>query len=159
MSKQKIVLFDIDYTLFDTDYFKKTNLQTHRIYDEVEDVLHELSQIALLGIFSEGELVFQQTKLEKTGIVKYFVEEYIHIVGAKNEVLAEVLHKYKDATVFLVDDKLEVLKNASDVLPSLVTIWVKRGIYAQNQKPIESFAPHGIIDTLQEVIPIVTAYK
>ena len=38
MDKPKIVLFDIDYTLFNTDVFKETQ-QKHSVYDEVHDIL------------------------------------------------------------------------------------------------------------------------
>lgn len=153
------MLFDIDYTLFDTDLFKQSDLTTYKLFDEVTEVLENLSTKVVIGIFSQGEIVFQQTKLDKTGISNYFQQEVVHIVGDKDASLKEVLHLYKNHKVFLVDDRLEILKSASEVLPSLITIWVKRGFFAENQKPIKNYAPHAIIDTLQEVIPIVTANK
>ena len=36
-----IVLFDIDYTLFDTAFFKESGLSEHKIYEEVIEVLEE----------------------------------------------------------------------------------------------------------------------
>lgn len=153
--KKKIVLFDIDYTLFDTDFFKKTNLRKHLVYDEVDDVLNRLSKIAKLGIFSEGELNLQKTKLLRTDIHKYFSKEHIHIVAKKDETLEGILRKYDDVMVFLVDDKLTILHQAKTIRPSLFTIWVKRGIYAKSQKPIKNFTPNAIIKNLKELIPIV----
>lgn len=157
MKKKIVVLFDIDYTLFNTDIFKSSELKTHSIYDEVPEVLEKLSQIALLGIFSEGKLLLQQTKLEKTKIKGYFIEEHTHIVEKKDTSIEEVLKLYKNNTLYLVDDKLTVLYHASLLVPSIITVWVKRGMYAQKQQPIKNFTPHAIIDSLQELIPLVTA--
>lgn len=155
MKNKKIVLFDIDYTLFDTDSFKNTNLQKHSVYQEVHEVLDDLSKCAKLGIFSEGQLEFQKNKLIKTGIKKYFGEEYIHIVEKKDIELENILLKYQGHLIILIDDKLTVLRDAKNILSSVYTIWVKRGIYAKVQKPIENFVPYATIDNLKDLISIV----
>jgi len=63
MNKKPAILFDIDYTLFDTDFFKESKLLKHKIYDEVIGVLESLAEATTLGIFSKGETEFQKTKL------------------------------------------------------------------------------------------------
>ncbi|MBI2430686.1 MAG: hypothetical protein HYV39_01575 [Candidatus Levybacteria bacterium] len=153
--KQKVILFDIDYTLFDTEKFKGTNLQTFSLYEEAVDVLAKLKENAYLGIFSEGNHNLQKTKLLKTKIHNSFAKRYIHIVANKEEKVEEILKKYKKYLVFLVDDKLTVLYQAKQLFPSLVTIWVKRGRYALKQSPIEGFTPDAIIGSLRELPPIV----
>src|SRR5690348_2812523 len=125
MAKQKIVLFDIDYTIFDTDLFKKSKLQRYKVYDEVHDILARLQKVALLGILSEGNTEFQHTKLRETTVDHYFEKKHIHVVPLKNEALAAILHKYRDKAVFLVDDKLECLYLAKQYQPAVFTIWVK----------------------------------
>lgn len=152
---KKVVLFDIDYTLFDTEKFKNTKLQTFSLYEEVIDVLNKLKETVYLGIFSEGNLDFQKTKLLKTKIHNNFTKKHIHIVANKEETIKEVLEKYKKNVVFLVDDKLTVLYLAKQLLPSLITIWVKRGMYAQNQLPIKGYTPDAIIMNLRELAPII----
>lgn len=153
--KQKIVLFDIDYTLFDTGIFKETQLTKHNIYEEVLHVLSDLSKKVILGIFSEGEIGFQKNKLKKTGIERFFLKEHIHIVIRKEENLKKILAKYKNNKLFLIDDKLTILYEAKTEFPYVFTIWVKRGEYAQKQKPIKDFVPDAIIGNLREVIPII----
>lgn len=152
---KKVVLFDIDYTLFDTEKFKNTKLQTFSLYEEVIDVLNKLKETVYLGIFSEGNLDFQKTKLLKTKIHNSFTKKHIHIVANKEETIKEILDKYKENVVFLVDDKLTVLYMAKQLLPSLITIWVKRGMYAQNQLPIKGYTPDAIIVNLRELTPII----
>lgn len=159
VSKRKtikpIVLFDIDYTLFDTDHFKKTKLLKHKIYDEVIGVLDNLSKIATLGIFSEGNLDFQKEKLRKTDIKKYFDEINTHIVLDKLSEIKRVFIKYKNKKLFLVDDKLSVLYKVWKILPTASTIWVKRGIFAKEQKEIPGFRPTSEILNLKDVVKII----
>ena len=40
-------------------------------------------------------------------------------------------------------------------MPSVFTIWVKRGFYAENQKNIPGFKPDAEIKNLSEVVKIV----
>lgn len=153
--KEKIVLFDIDYTLFNTDIFKQSNLETFGVYEEVAETLINLQKFAKLGIFSEGKLYFQKSKLINTKIYKHFEREHTHIVGNKSEVILELLKKYCDDMLFLVDDKLEVLHKAKTIDPLIFTIWVKRGIYAKNQKPIPDFHPDFMTKSLEEIVKII----
>lgn len=155
MNNKPVILFDIDYTLFDTDFFKKSNLSEHKIYEEVIEVLENLKKIAVLGIFSEGGLYFQKTKLEKTGIEKFFGKNNMHIVLNKLDELRNTLEKYEDAKTFFVDDKLSILFNAKKMFPEIFVIWVKRGFYAENQKEISGFKPDAEVENLSEVVKIV----
>ena len=153
---KKIVLFDIDNTLFNTLKFKETNLQMFSLYEEVYDVLEELSTTVDLGIFSEGEIAFQENKLKQTNIEKYFLKEHTHIVPKKIEAIELIIKKYKkENELFLIDDKLEALFVIKKHFPSIVTIWVKRGEHAPHQKPIEGFSPDAEVEKLQEVIPLI----
>lgn len=159
MQPDKIILFDIDYTLFNLDLFKETLLKEYELYEEVEEVLSKLSEFVTLGIFSEGNYEFQKTKLEKTKLKNYFKESDTHIVGDKLRDLRRILDKYKKKKVFFVDDKLTILRDAKKILPSIFTIWLKRGIYAINQKDIPDFKPNEVIKNLREVIKIINSHS
>src|SRR3989344_4049950 len=151
---KKMVLFDIDYTLFDTDIFKESHLETYSLYSEVSEMLASLQGIAKIGIFSEGIHEFQKAKLLKTKIHDHFPEEHLHIVAKKDDTLLEILKKYADSTLFLVDDKLSILEAAKKQAPSTVTIWIKRGPYAINQSQTD-FLPDATVTSLDEVVAIV----
>ena len=152
---KKVVFFDIDRTLFDTEVFKESGLQTHVIYEEVLDVLEELSREALLGIFSQGQLDLQTTKLVKTGIHGHFLKKYMHIVADKTEAMPAVFEQYRGKRVFFVDDKLTALYEAKKLYSWLFTIWVKRGKYAEATKPIEGFEPDVTVYDLRNIVKIV----
>ncbi len=153
--REKMILFDIDYTLFDTDTFKQSELTDYRAYDEVIQMLGQLQGIATVGIFSEGGEEFQKAKLLKTRIHYHFPQEHLHIVAKKEESLRGILNKYKKYQLFMVDDKLSVLQAAKRVSPSTITIWIKRGPYAINQANANAFLPDATITSLDEVIAIV----
>lgn len=152
---KKIILFDIDYTLFDTALFKKSRLIKHQTYKEVTRVLNGLSKIAILGIFSEGNADFQKKKLKETTIDKYFAKDHTHIGFKKIDDLKAILKRYGDRKIFFVDDKLDILFDAKKLSPEVFTIWVKRGFYAEKQKDIPGFKPDATITNLKQVIKLV----
>lgn len=147
---KKIVLFDIDHTLFDTLAFKKSNLQNFVLYEEVKHVLDELSPIAELGIFSEGDVLLQTKKLEETGIYSAFIKEQIHIFVRKIEGIKQVFGSRKKDQVYLIDDKAEILSEVKKAVPTVRTIWIRRGIYKDILIP--GFQPDHTITTLHEII-------
>ncbi len=154
-SKKKIVLFDIDYTLFDTDILKQSNLKIHSLYKEVTNVLDQLSKKVNIGIFSEGEITLQKKKLIETEIEKYFYKEHVYIVEKKDQRSFELFKNYEHFNLFLVDDKLTVLYEIKKIYPYVFTIWVKRGKYANVQKPIKDFVPDAQLDNLEDLVSIV----
>jgi len=156
MKNKPVVLFDIDYTIFDTQKFKESRLQDFNTYKEVEELLMKLNDIATLGIFSKGGNEFQRTKLENTGMIKFFEENCIHIFDDKDAKLIDVLGKYKNSKLFLVDDKLGILYSAKKLMPELTAIWVKRGPYAQAEQSIENFVPDATIENLSNLFNLVS---
>lgn len=150
-----IVLFDIDDILFDTATFIESGLSEYKLYEEVTRTLDSLNSFVTLGIFSKGENQFQKTKLEKTGLLKFFNKENIYIFKDKNANLTQVVNKYRDSKVFLVDDRLEILYFAKNNAKQIFTVWVKRGRYVESQKPIAGFTPDAKVENLEEVVRIV----
>jgi len=155
---KKIVLFDIDYTLFDTDEFKKSNLTVFKLYEEAESVLEELIQSCEVGIFSEGKDEFQREKLRQTLIHGRFQEKNIHIFLSKDDNIESVLQKHRGDDVFLVDDKLAVLSLAKNLDNNTFVIWVKRGPFAMNEENNQGFVPDATVSNLSEIIPLILGY-
>ena len=153
-----IILLDIDNTLFNTVKLKKSNLTHFELYEEVQETLKKLAPIATLGILSQGEIAFQNKKLETTQIKQYFLSEHTHIVEYKLDVMQEILGKYKGkAKVFFIDDWVDMLRAAKKVDPSVFTIWIRRGEYADAQKEYSDFTPDAVIENLTEIVSIIKA--
>lgn len=155
MTSKKVVLFDIDYTLFDTGTYKASDLTEFKLYEEVVPVLIEIAEHATVGVFSEGETEHQLKKLITTEIREHFRDEHLHIFTKKMEGLADVLLKYQGDTIFFVDDKLEVLKGIKESDEAIRTIWIKRGMYAEQIPVIEGFTPDLKVTTLQDILPYI----
>jgi FMN phosphatase YigB (HAD superfamily) len=154
--KNKIVLFDIDYTLFDTATFKDSSLTKFSLYKEIMPVLQALAGVAELGIFSKGEDSFQNLKLQETGIENFFRQENVHVFEDKDTNLKGVIDKYKDLKIYIVDDRLATLYNAKTISPAVSTIWIKRGPFAKDESLLYSFSPDATINNLTEVLSIVS---
>lgn len=157
MEKQnKIVLIDIDDTMFNTALLKETDLTKFEMYEEVHDALEELSQVASLGIFSQGEVAFQMKKLQETNIHNYFIEEHMHIVEDKLETMTELLNTYTDkGKIYIIEDRLDVLQLAKNCDPNIFTIWMKRGRYAKKQRNPVRYIPDATINNLHQSVAII----
>jgi FMN phosphatase YigB (HAD superfamily) len=158
MEKQnKIVLIDIDDTMFNTALLKETDLTKFEMYEEVYNALEELSRVASLGIFSQGEVAFQMKKLQETNIHNYFKKEHMHIVKDKLETITELLNNYIDkGKVYLIEDRLDVLQLAKNCNPQIFTIWMKRGRYAEKQRNPVQYIPDAAIHNLHQSVAIIT---
>lgn len=153
---KKIVLFDIDYTLFDTDLFKESDLKTHSLYEEVVGVLVELATHATLGIFSEGNVELQRNKLLKTDIMKNFNEEDIHIFLEKTTPIPEVIGKYKDHKIFLVDDRPSILEKVKKHSPSVFTVFINREKRIWKADEPTDYMADAVITSLNELVPLIS---
>lgn len=151
---KKIVLFDIDYTLFDTDLFRESELKKHTLYEEVVKTLGEISEHADLGIFSEGDLEFQRNKLLKTDIMKHFNEQDIHIFPEKKALISEVFKKYEGSKIFLIDDRPSILKEAKKAFSSIFTIFIDRKDRKRKEE-LQGYKPDASVETLSEIIPFI----
>ena len=156
-NKKKLVLFDIDYTLFNTASFKKSDLSLFELYQEVIVALDNIGKIAELGIFSEGKNYLQRKKLNRTGILQHFTEDKIHIVDSKEDFIEGIIKSYKDFKIFLVDDKIDVLMQAKKYDSSVYTIWVKRGPYAEGIE-LKDFHPDCVLTQLSELENVIKDY-
>jgi len=128
------------------------------LYPETKMVLEKISQQhnITLGIFSSGLGFFQKAKIET--IAGYFSEEHMHIHTIKDEKLSEILSSYNGRRVILVDDYMEVLEKAKAIDNTVVTMWVKRGKFAERAAISATFVPDFTIDTLIEVLPILDQF-
>jgi len=123
------------------------------LYPETLDTVNKISEIATVGIFSKGHDRFQKNKINK--FRHLLKEDHIYITNNKYEALQRIADKYSGVKLYLVDDLLDILYSAKKLKADIMTIWVKRGIYAKNQEAISGFSPDAEIENLSEVVKIV----
>lgn len=123
------------------------------LYEETLETITEVAKVADVGIFSRGHKQFQGNKIMK---FKHLLHaDHIYMDIDKLKILPEIIAKYKQAKLYLIDDLLDVLHLAKKLKEDIVTIWVKRGMYAENQKDIPGFSPDAEVENLSEVARIV----
>ncbi|MGA7578282.1 MAG: HAD family hydrolase [Desulfobaccales bacterium] len=113
----------------------------NRLYPGSLDVLERFRGWGQTVILSDGDVVFQPRKIERSGIfeaVKGHVLIYIH----KEEALDDIERRYPAQHYVLVDDKLRILSEIKRVWGDRVTtIFVCQGKFALDPAVIASFPP------------------
>ena len=112
-----------------------------RLYPGALDVIKHLRKWGLTVILSDGDVVFQPRKVQRSGLweaVEGRVLIYIH----KEQMLEAVVRRYPAGHYIMVDDKLRVLAAMKAVLGErLRTVFPRQGHYAFDSKNIAAYPP------------------
>ncbi len=124
-----------------------------RLYPRAIDVVAVCAKFGPVAILSDGDVVFQPHKVERSGLWDAFdgrVLIYIH----KEQELADVERHYPAKHYVLVDDKLRILSAVKKQWSSRVTtVFVKQGHYARDLESLKQFPPADLqIDTLADLL-------
>src|SRR5438067_215235 len=129
-----------------------------RLFPEALKVIKHVERLGLAVILSDGDVVFQPLKINRSGLadaVSGRVLIYVH----KEQELDDVEQRYPAEHYVLVDDKLRILAAVKKIWGSRVTtIFVRQGHYAIDPKILASYPPPdisigGIGDLLQHQLP------
>ncbi|MEO8627074.1 MAG: HAD family hydrolase [Betaproteobacteria bacterium] len=113
----------------------------NRLYPGSLDVLDHLNQWGPTVILSDGDVVFQPRKVQRSGLwdaVDGRVLIYIH----KEQMLADVERFYPAEQYVMVDDKLRILSAMKSVWGDrLTTVFPRQGHYALDPAAIAAYPP------------------
>ncbi len=113
----------------------------NRLYPASLDVLEQFRSWGPTVILSDGDVVFQPRKIERSGIFEA-VEGNVLIYIHKEEALDDVERRYPAQHYVLVDDKLRILTAIKKAWNSRVTtVFPRQGQYAQDRKMIAQYPP------------------
>lgn len=129
--------------------FNSLLLRDH-LHTDVFSTFKTLSKLGEIGIFSQGEEKLQNAKI--THFLELISKDKVHIERDKKSELQKVFQKYNEYTVYFIDDMLPILRAAKMVSPEVISIWIKRGRYAEVQKDIEGFTPDFTALNLDEAV-------
>jgi FMN phosphatase YigB (HAD superfamily) len=123
-----------------------------RLYPHALDAIGQLKQHGQVVILSDGDVVFQPRKVERSGLwaaVEGHVLIYIH----KEQMLEDVARRYPAERYVMVDDKLRILTAMKSVWGDrLTTVFVRQGHYALDPVQVSSYPPADLaIDAIGEV--------
>jgi len=112
-----------------------------RVYPGALDAIAHLRRQGPVVILSDGDVVFQPRKIERSGLweaVNGDVLVYIH----KEEMLDDVETRYPARRYVMVDDKVRILASMKDVWKDrLTTVFVRQGHYALDTTLLAAYPP------------------
>ena len=112
-----------------------------RLYPGALDVLARFDRLGLTVILSDGDVVFQPRKIERSGI-RRAVEDRVLIRIHKERELECVGRLYPAAHYVLVDDKLPILAAAKRIWgPRVTTVFPRQGRYALDPDVVSGSPP------------------
>jgi len=124
-----------------------------RVYPGALDVIRGLRARGRTAILSDGDVVFQPRKIERSGLwgaVEGEVLIYIH----KEQMLDDVERRYPARRYVMVDDKIRILSAMKDVWGDrLTTVFVRQGHYAEDRAQVDSYPPADVtIDRIGDLL-------
>ena len=111
----------------------------NRLYPGALDVLERFGAWGRTVILSDGDVVFQPRKVERSGIFEA-VEGHVLIYIHKEKALADVERRYPAEHYVLVDDKLRILAAVKKAWGERVTtVCPRQGMFACDPKVAASY--------------------
>ena len=113
----------------------------NRLYPGALDALEHLAAFGATVVLSDGDVVFQPRKVERSGIAEA-VEGRVLIYVHKEEMLDDVERRFPARHYVLIDDKLRILAAVKKVWgPRVTTVFVSQGFYAHDPATLAAHPP------------------
>jgi FMN phosphatase YigB (HAD superfamily) len=140
--------YRIDYphdpNLLTVSYFMMRYPFANRLFPNSVDAVEHVSQWGRAVILSDGDVVFQPRKVDRSGLFELF-EGNVLIYVHKEQELDDVEQRYPADHYVLVDDKLRILDAIKKIWKSRVTtVFVRQGHYAHDPEIFKKFPPADI---------------
>jgi FMN phosphatase YigB (HAD superfamily) len=127
----------------------------NRLFPGSLDLIDRLKERGLPVILSDGDVVFQPRKIERSGLwdaVAGNVLLYVH----KEQELRDVERRYPADRYVLVDDKLRILAAVKEQWAERVTtVFVRQGHYAHDPKVLAEYPDADVsVDRIDQVLDV-----
>ncbi len=142
-----------DHQLFAVSSYLAEYPVADRIFPGSLEVIEHLKQWGPTVILSDGDVVFQPRKIERSGLAAA-VEKKVLIYIHKEEELEDVEHCYPGEHYVLVDDKLRILAAVKDAWGERVTtVFPRQGHYALDPDTVARYpAPDVSIERIGNLL-------
>ena len=125
----------------------------NRLYPNSLDVVEHVKQWGPAVILSDGDVVFQPRKVERSGLSEA-VNGNVLIYAHKEKELEDVERRFPAKHYVMVDDKLRILAAMKKVWRDrLTTVWPRQGHYALDPQAIATYPPADL--TLERIGDLV----
>jgi FMN phosphatase YigB (HAD superfamily) len=124
-----------------------------RLYPGALDAIEHLRAWGPTVILSDGDVVFQPRKVQRSGLWEA-VEGRVLICVHKERMLDDVEQRYPACHYLMVDDKLRILAAMKSIWRDrLTTVFVRQGRYALDPENIAAYPPADL--TLERIGDLV----
>jgi len=125
--------------LLEVSYFMINYPFANRLYPESLDAAEHAKQLGRAAILSDGDVVFQPRKVDRSGLYDMF-EGHVLIYVHKEAELADVEAKYPAEHYVMVDDKVRLLAAIKEYWGKRVTtVFPRQGHYALDEKLVAQY--------------------
>jgi len=125
--------------LLEVSYFMINYPFANRLYPESLDAVEHAKQLGRAAILSDGDVVFQPRKVDRSGLYDMF-EGHVLIYVHKEAELADVEAKYPADRYVVVDDKVRLLAAIKEYWGKRVTtVFPRQGHYALDEKLVAQY--------------------
>jgi FMN phosphatase YigB (HAD superfamily) len=123
------------------------------LYPRALDVIAHLNTIGMAAVLSDGDMVFQPRKIQRSGIWAA-VSGQVLIYRHKEQDLDSMQRRYPARHYVMVDDKATLLQAMKRVMGAkLTTVFVRQGHYAAEVSSTELVPPPDVqIDQIGDLI-------
>lgn len=128
-----------DPKLLEVSYFMINYSFANRLYPESLDAVEHAKQFGPAVILSDGDVVFQPRKVDRSGLYETF-EGHVLIYVHKEHELEDVENKYPAEHYVMVDDKVRILTAIKQYWGERVTtVFPRQGHYALDKAQVEKY--------------------
>lgn len=116
-----------------------------RLYPNALQVLKHLQGMGETVVLSDGDVVFQPRKIQRSGIWEA-VDGRVLIYVHKEQMLKSVEQRYPARHYVMIDDKLRILDSLRNQWQDRVTtVFPRQGHYAHDTAALAGFAPADVV--------------
>lgn len=138
-----------DPKLLEVSYFMVNYPFANRLYPESLDAVEHAKHFGQTAILSDGDVVFQPRKVDRSGLYETF-EGHVLIYVHKEHELEDVEQKYPAEHYVMVDDKVRILAAIKEYWGARVTtVFPRQGHYAFDEAEVAKYPQPDI--TLQRI--------
>jgi FMN phosphatase YigB (HAD superfamily) len=142
-----------DSHLLTVSHFMVNYPFANRLFPNALDVIEHVKQWGAAVILSDGDVVFQPRKIERSGLFEA-VDGNVLIYVHKEQELDDVQRRYPAAHFVLIDDKLRILSAVKEHWRARVTtVFPRQGHYAHDAQALATYPPADVsIERIGELL-------
>jgi len=142
-----------DFGIIAVSYFLMNYHFANRLFPCALDVIDKYQQYGETAILSDGDMIFQPLKIERSGL-REAVDEKVMIYIHKEQELDDVKTRYPADHYVLVDDKVRILDAVKKTWgKNVTTVFPRQGHYAADAKEVAKYIPPDItVDRIDQLL-------